>query len=74
MEPQKRFNGTVISFCTTTGYGFISYADGPNVFVHHSNIKTTPQILYKDQRVIFNIIQNSKGLNAIDVYVQEESE
>ena len=31
-------NGTVKRFSDQRGYGFIEQKDGPDVFVHHSNI------------------------------------
>jgi len=63
-------NGTVKWFNDKRGFGFIEQEDGPDVFVHHSNINATGfKSLKEGDRVTFNIEQGEKGPIAIDVKV-----
>lgn len=51
------------------GWGFIKpegHGD-PDIFVHHSEIKTNPRELRKGQAVSFVIKQTPKGLQAAEV-------
>ena len=60
--------GTVKFFNDQKGYGFIKPDDGSdNLFIHRSNIQTTEQTLFDDQRVEFETGQGRKGLEARDV-------
>jgi CspA family cold shock protein len=63
-----RVKGTVKWFSDAKGYGFISQTDGPDVFVHHSNIAGEGfRTLAEGQEVEFEIVEGTKGLQAQDV-------
>jgi cold shock protein len=63
-----RMQGTVKWFNATKGFGFISRENGPDVFVHHSAIKSTGfRTLEEGQRVEFTVEQGPKGLQASNV-------
>ncbi len=60
--------GTVKWFNSEKGYGFIAREDGPDVFVHFSNIQMQGyKTLEEGQRVEFEIAQGRKGEEAQNV-------
>ncbi|MEN9504437.1 MAG: hypothetical protein RI958_363 [Actinomycetota bacterium] len=60
--------GTVKFFNAQKGYGFISREDGPDVFVHFSNIEGSGyRSLEEGQHVEFEIGQGRKGDEALKV-------
>ncbi len=60
--------GTVKFFNAEKGYGFISRDDGPDVFVHYSNIQGTGyRSLEQGQKVEFDIAPGRKGDEAQNV-------
>jgi CspA family cold shock protein len=62
--------GTVKFFNTEKGYGFITRADGPDVFVHYSNISGSGfRTLEEGQAVEFEIGPGRKGDEALNVRV-----
>jgi len=64
----ERITGTVKWFSRTKGYGFITQADGPDVFVHYSAISGEGfRNLDEGQQVEFTVQQGPKGLQAADV-------
>ncbi len=64
-------NGIVKWFSNQKGYGFIEQEDGPDVFVHHSGIKSTGfRSLNEGDRVTFDIEQGEKGPAAVNVTVE----
>ena len=63
-------NGTVKWFNDKKGFGLIAQKDGPDVFVHHSNINATGfKSLKEGDRVTFTIEQGEKGPSAVNVTV-----
>jgi CspA family cold shock protein len=57
--------GTVAWFNNAKGYGFLSYAGGPDVFVHYSSIQLDGyKTLKEGDPVEFDIIQGEKGPQA----------
>ena len=62
--------GTVKWFSNEKGYGFIAREDGEDVFVHHSAIEMEGyRSLNEGQRVEFEVVQGSKGLQASNVHL-----
>lgn len=60
--------GTVKWFNGEKGFGFISQTEGPDVFVHFSEIEGSGfKNLEENQRVEFEIAQGPKGLQATRV-------
>jgi superfamily II DNA/RNA helicase/cold shock CspA family protein len=62
--------GTVKFFNPTRGFGFLSYPDGDDLFVHYSHIEGFgPQVLEVGQRVAFEVAPGRKGAEARKVRV-----
>ena len=62
--------GTVKFFHADKGYGFISRAQGDDVFVHYSNIQGDGyKTLDEGQRVEFDVAPGKKGEEAQNVRV-----
>ena len=60
--------GTVKFFSEQKGYGFIEQEDGPDVFVHHSDINMEGfKNLAEGDRVSFEIGEGTKGPSAKNV-------
>jgi cold shock protein len=60
--------GKVKWFNDSKGYGFISRASGPDVFVHHSAIQGDGfRSLAEEQEVEFEVVQGPKGVQAQNV-------
>ncbi|MHC4482329.1 MAG: cold-shock protein [Planctomycetota bacterium] len=60
--------GTVKWFNQGKGYGFISTADGRDIFVHYSNISGEGfKTLVEGDRVNFDIVEGEKGPRAENV-------
>ena len=63
-------DGIVKWFSGEKGYGFIEQENGPDVFVHHSNINAQGfKSLKEGDRVTFDIEQGQKGPTALNVTV-----
>lgn len=60
--------GTVKWFNDAKGFGFISRANGDDVFVHHSAIKSEGfRSLTEGQAVQFDVVKGPKGWQAENV-------
>ena len=63
-------NGIVKWFSDKKGYGFIEQENGPDVFVHHSNINAQGfKTLKAGDTVTFDLEQEEKGPTATNVTV-----
>ena len=63
-------DGVVKWFSEKKGYGFITQEEGPDVFVHYSNIQGSGfKSLREGERVTFEIEQGQKGPVAVNVNV-----
>lgn len=69
-EPARQW-GTVKWFNAEKGFGFIAADEGPDVFVHYSEIQMTGfRTLEEGQPVDFRIVQGRHGPQASDVHVR----
>ena len=60
--------GTVKWFNSEKGFGFLAQEDGPDVFVHYSEIEGNGyRSLEENQRVEFDVNQGPKGPQAVGV-------
>jgi CspA family cold shock protein len=60
--------GTVKWFNAEKGFGFIAQTDGPDVFVHYSEIAGQGfKNLEENQKVEFDVTQGQKGPQAANV-------
>jgi cold shock protein len=67
-EDRTLAEGTVKWFSNEKGYGFIQQDGGEDVFVHFSEIQGDGyRTLNEGQRVEFDVVQGSKGLQASGV-------
>lgn len=59
--------GTVKFFNVAKGFGFITPSNGgPDIFVHVSAVNSD---LYQNDKVVFEVEDGKKGLNAVNVRV-----
>lgn len=66
-------SGKVKWFNNEKGYGFIDHSSGEDIFVHYSAIKQDGyKSLTEGQIVDFDLIETTKGLQAINVVVIAE--
>lgn len=62
-------DGTVKWFNKTKGFGFITQANGDDVFVHQTSIASKPNILREGQSVTMCVVKDAKGPQAENVKV-----
>jgi len=68
-----KVRGRVKWFNNEKGYGFIEYKDNEDIFVHYSAISQEGyKTLSEGQYVEFNLVETSKGYQALDVVVIKE--
>lgn len=61
-------DGTVKWFNEAKGFGFITQASGPDLFVHHTSIQGKGfKTLNEGDQVTFDIVQGPKGPQATNV-------
>ena len=66
--------GKVKWFNNEKGYGFIEYKDNEDIFVHYSAINQDGyKSLSEGQSVKFNLVETSKGYQALDVVALKET-
>ena len=65
----KTVDGTVKWFNKTKGFGFITQANGDDVFVHQTSIASKPSILREGQSVTMCVVKDAKGPQAENVKV-----
>ncbi len=69
---EEKISGTVKWFNTTKGFGFILTEDSREVFVHYTDIISDGfRNLSEGETVSFRIVDNGKGLRAVDVTKSE---
>jgi CspA family cold shock protein len=69
----ERVTGIVKWFNGEKGFGFINQEDGPDVFVHYSEINSTGyRTLNEGDRVEFTLTEGKKGPQASSVTVVSE--
>jgi CspA family cold shock protein len=65
-----RQSGTVKWFNDEKGFGFITPAEGPDLFVHYRSIESAGfKSLSEGQQVTFLVVKGQKGLQADQVQV-----
>lgn len=68
-------NGRVKWFNNEKGYGFIDHVTGEDIFVHYSAIKHNGyKTLSEGQLVSFELVETPKGLQAINVTADVDSQ
>ena len=68
-----KVRGRVKWFNNEKGYGFIEYKENEDIFVHYSAISQEGyKSLTEGQYVEFNLVETSKGYQALDVVVIKE--
>ena len=65
---EEKTSGTVKWFNTSKGFGFILTDDGQEVFVHYSDILSDGfRNLTEGEKVSFRVVDNGKGMRAVEV-------
>jgi CspA family cold shock protein len=65
-----RKNGTVKFYNEAKGFGFITDETGTDIFVHVSGLIDE---IRENDVVTFEVTEGKKGLNAVNVEVEEEA-
>lgn len=69
----ERLEGTVKWFSNERGYGFILKEEEEEYFVHFSSLMMEGyKTLKAGQEVSFELLQTEKGVQAVNVLVEEE--
>ena len=68
MAKETDVKGTVKWFSDKKGFGFIERQDGPDLFVHYSDVQTSGfKSLHEGQEVICDVEDSPKGPKAVNV-------
>lgn len=67
--PPTKVRGRVKWFNAQTGVGFITTAEGEDIFVYRTGIIGPTPALFSGQAVEFEIVPNKKGRRAVNVTV-----
>lgn len=64
------YTGIVKWYDNERGYGFISGNNGNDVFLHHFGVKEkgNNKDIHEGEEVTFDVVNKSKGLEAINVH------
>jgi CspA family cold shock protein len=66
-----KLHGRIKWFSREKGYGFLVQADGSEIFVHRTGIPLTEEgslpALEEDQEVLYEVIETSRGPQAVQV-------
>ncbi|TXR53778.1 cold-shock protein [Reinekea thalattae] len=74
LEEDDREEGVVKWFNVSKGFGFLTREDGEDVFVHFRSIRGRGhRSLQEGQRVLFGVVESSKGLQAEDVTILRQN-
>ena len=66
--------GSVKWYDKKKGYGFITFEQGPDIFVHYTSIKDPGTSLNEGDRVVFEIKDGEKGPRADLVALQSQTQ
>ena len=70
----ERAVGTVKWFNGEKGYGFITQENGPDLFVHYSEINDRGfRVLNEGDRVEYTVVEGKKGKQASSVTVLQQN-
>ena len=73
MQEKVNMRGNVKWFSNEKGYGFIEFTEKDDIFVHYSAINQEGyKTLQEGQYVEFNLLETSKGYQALNVTVVNE--
>jgi len=68
MKTGVQQTGSVKFFNQEKGFGFIKQDNGEEIFVHTSGLKDD---IKQNDRVTFEVTQGKKGLNAVNILLEE---
>ena len=65
--------GTIKWYDKKKGYGFIAYNNGPDIFLHYTNLATQATVINDGDQVSFDITKGEKGLRADQVAITQQT-
>jgi CspA family cold shock protein len=63
----QRLRGRIVWYCATKGFGFIARQNGPDVFLHQSDLHIAPPNVLKDGAEVEFEVAGPEGLQAENV-------